>query len=272
MNITDMHIMFRQYAQQMGMQNVRAITPEQTDVLLNAVISDITNQLVRSNSDIRNEGVNDNNKIAQINSLRSLYSIKEYRLTTPNAVMELISSNASLGKMTSTSKFDVEDVLYVVDIAIQYKKGVITGYSGDDRHSESFADNSEETNYFPVRFVEESYLANTINDSILKHKITSPIVVVHDDLQFDLYIDKFIKTDTYRLKHDILPYKLKFSYIRKPIKVSYKDGIDCDLPESLHVDIVKGAVDLYTTSIQRGLYNSQQNSQQSQQQTNKHNQ
>ena len=34
MNITDMHIMFRQLAQQMGMQNVRAILPEQIDLLL----------------------------------------------------------------------------------------------------------------------------------------------------------------------------------------------------------------------------------------------
>mgnify|MGYP006955536998 CR=1 FL=1 len=29
-----MHVMFRQYAQQMGMQNVRAILPEQIDLLI----------------------------------------------------------------------------------------------------------------------------------------------------------------------------------------------------------------------------------------------
>ena len=35
MTIADMHINFRQYAQQMGMQNVRAILPEQIDILIN---------------------------------------------------------------------------------------------------------------------------------------------------------------------------------------------------------------------------------------------
>ena len=32
MTIAEMHVWFRQYAQQMGMQNVRAILPEQIDL------------------------------------------------------------------------------------------------------------------------------------------------------------------------------------------------------------------------------------------------
>ena len=47
MNIAEMHVWFRQYAQQMGMQNVRAILPEQIDVFINTSISDLVNQLVR---------------------------------------------------------------------------------------------------------------------------------------------------------------------------------------------------------------------------------
>ena len=35
MTIAEMHVWFRQYAQQMGMQNVRAILPEQIDLLIN---------------------------------------------------------------------------------------------------------------------------------------------------------------------------------------------------------------------------------------------
>ena len=35
MTTPEMHVMFRQYAQQMGMQNTRAILPEQIDLLLN---------------------------------------------------------------------------------------------------------------------------------------------------------------------------------------------------------------------------------------------
>ena len=44
MNTSEMHVMFRQYAQQMGMQNVRAILPEQIDLLLNTAVIDIVNK------------------------------------------------------------------------------------------------------------------------------------------------------------------------------------------------------------------------------------
>ena len=49
MNIADMHIMFRQLAQQMGMQNVRAILPEQIDLLLNTAIIDVVNEMHNDN-------------------------------------------------------------------------------------------------------------------------------------------------------------------------------------------------------------------------------
>ena len=41
MNIPDMHVWFRQYAQQMGLQNVRAILPDQIDLVINTSIIDI---------------------------------------------------------------------------------------------------------------------------------------------------------------------------------------------------------------------------------------
>ena len=46
MDISEMHKMFRQYAQQMGMQNVRAILPEQIDLFINNSISDTINQVI----------------------------------------------------------------------------------------------------------------------------------------------------------------------------------------------------------------------------------
>ena len=39
------------------------------------------------------------------------------------------------------------------------------------------------------------------------------------------------------------------------------ENVDCDLPESMHVDILKHAVDLYNTSIQGNLYAVQQQQQ-----------
>ena len=73
MDIQEMHVMFRQYAQQMGMQNVRAILPEQIDLLINNSINDTINQIVTQNIGITNDRViTDNSKLNQVNALKSL--------------------------------------------------------------------------------------------------------------------------------------------------------------------------------------------------------
>lgn len=279
MNIAEMHVWFRQYGQQMGMQNVRAILPEQIDVLINTSISDIVNQLVRENVGIRNDRViTDNSKIGQINALRSLYKVKELDMSSSNPFMEFLASNMIIGKM-SNKKADGTDVgttapdyLYLVDFALNYKV-TNTGYSGETGGaSPDFTPAAGrqivETNYFPVRLIEDAYLADTLNDFVLKNRIRTPIIVTYNDGTFDLYVDEFhAKTENsstyYTLDNNLVPYKFRMSYIAKPQKVKYATDIagtnvDCDLPESMHVDILKHAVDLYNTSMQGGLYNAQQ--------------
>ena len=71
-----MHQMFRQYAQQMGMQNVRAIMPEQIDLIINNSISDTINQVITQNIGITNDRViSDASKLNQVNALKSLYKV-----------------------------------------------------------------------------------------------------------------------------------------------------------------------------------------------------
>ena len=92
MNIAEMHVWFRQYAQQMGMQNVRAILPEQIDILINTSISDVVNQLIRENIGVVNDRVvTDNAKLNQINALRSLYKVAIIDMVPP----EVVSPHAS---------------------------------------------------------------------------------------------------------------------------------------------------------------------------------
>ena len=132
MNIAEMHVYFRQYAQQMGMQNVRAILPEEIDVFINTSISDIVNQLVRENLEVRNGRViADGTKINQINALRSLYKVVELDMATTTPFMEFNSADILTGKMSN--KYDNNGVidnvsstviptyLYLVDFAINYK-------------------------------------------------------------------------------------------------------------------------------------------------------
>ena len=103
-----------------------------------------------------------------------------------------------------------------------------------------------------------------VNDPILKNRFHSPIIVMTNDNVFELYIDTFKQNDDnrYFLIDNYIPYKLRMSYIRKPAKVLYGEdvnltNVDCDLPESLHVDIVKHATDLYRTAVFNGRYNQQ---------------
>ena len=76
MDIREMHQMFRQYTQQMGMQNVRAILPEQIDLIINNSISDTINQVITQNIGITNDRViSDASKLNQVNALKSLYKV-----------------------------------------------------------------------------------------------------------------------------------------------------------------------------------------------------
>lgn len=296
MNIPEMHVWFRQYAQQMGLQNVRAILPEQIDLVINTSITDIVNQIITQNIGITNDRIiTDNSKIGQINALRSLYKvllidsrnfdkddtsfIKRMYLnlsedkstpviefwkmpasngdpirlfntnTTPAATLNskeefdnAVKNNTYPGKVIKLKydlKFKSLDYLYIVDTSIDYINDDI------------------KTNYFPIRIIDDVYLADTLNDFVLKPRRRSPIGVIYNN-QLDLYLGENKEPGS-----DLITNNVRFSYIAKPAKVAYLadlggTNVDCDLPEYLHVDILKHAVDLYRIAVSGQLYNSQQ--------------
>lgn len=409
MTTPEMHVMFRQYAQQMGMQNVRAILPEQIDLLLNTSIMDVTNQVIKENIGITNDRViTDNSKIGQINALRSLYHVHYIEMSpVPSQIEEkrtfsFSASDRNTGRMTTDFKRVSDnnllpEYMFLVDFSLNYKK-VINGqgyngktgvsikgtynvltpngcinaseeylvknknitsevivevYSVDDedfinlkfivdtsitnnprlkctsegyttyflgvegtnthdssyggkhyvltktfndgdsdwnngviynplvinsnvRTSEYVAPSFEvdglETNYFPVRIIDDAYLADTLNDFVLKNRLRSPIIVTYNNNNnnnvFDLYIDKFNKTsdNRYVLEGGLVPYMLRMSYIGKPAKVKYgedigQENVDCDLPEYMHIDVVKHAVDLYRVALNGSMMAAQQQEQ-----------
>lgn len=269
MNIQEMHVWFRQYAQQMGMQNVRAILPEQIDLLINSSITDTINQIITQNIGITNDRViTDNSKLGQINALRSLYNVI---LVNANPVSNTSEQNVAnpfvRGEETQIftikadiSKFDTNfKYLYLVDLSINYKTKENNGIIGGNL-------NSIITNYFPVRLIDDAYLADTINDFVLKPRLRTPVAVVYNN-KLDIYIDDAVLTG---LPNNLNPYKLRVSYIAKPAQVAYKQdlggtNVDCDLPEYMHVDILKHAVDLYRISISGSLSAAQQQAQTQQQ-------
>ena len=269
MNIQEMHVWFRQYAQQMGMQNVRAILPEQIDLLINSSITDTINQIITQNIGITNDRViTDNSKLGQINALRSLYNVI---LVNANPVSNTSEQNVAnpfvRGEETQifTIKADINNFdtnfkyLYLVDLAINYKTKENSSIIGGNL-------NSIITNYFPVRLIDDAYLADTINDFVLKPRLRTPVAVIYNN-KLDIYIDDTVLSE---LPNNLNPYKLRVSYIAKPAVVAYKQdlggtNVDCDLPEYMHVDILKHAVDLYRISISGSLSAAQQQAQTQQQ-------
>ena len=259
MTIAEMHVWFRQYAQQMGMQNVRAILPEQIDLLINTSITDTINQIITQNIGVTNDRViTDNSKIGQINALRSLYKVIEVIADPDNGDEPFSEGNIDTIYNIVANFGDIDgepgqefDYLYLVDLAINYKTST-----------------NKITNYFPVRLIDDAFLADTLNDFILKPRVSTPIAVIYNN-KIQLYINDIVNTG---LPQNLTPNVLRISYIGKPAKVAYLSdvggtNVDCDLPEYMHVDILKHAVDLYRISIS-GALSGAQSQQQAQQQEN----
>ena len=162
----------------------------------------------------------------------------------------------------SNSELDPTDYGDIVNPLTHTNYSVVVNYVKPD-----FSPNAVVTNFFPVRIINDSFLADTLNDFVLKNRLRTPIIVTYNNGTFDLYIDEFIQTNgRYHLRNMLVPYQLRMSYVSRPAVVKYDEdlvgnSVDCDLPESLHVDILKHAVDLYTTSIQGSLYSAQQQQQ-----------
>lgn len=274
MTIPEMHVWFRQYVQQMGMQNIRAILPEQIDLLINTSITDTVNQIITQNIGVTNDRIiTDNSKIGQINALRSLYKVKIVNAipttTGPSSVTtpfiqgdetHILRMYATIKNFSGTSTGDF-DYLYLVDLALDYSN--LSSPTGTP---------TVLTNYFPVRLIDDAYLADTLNDFVLKPRMRTPIAVLYND-QLDVYVDTLTSG---KLPENLYPYKLRVSYIAKPAIVAYKSDlggadVDCDLPEYMHVDILKHAADLYRISTSGALSSAQQQAQAQQQENTRNN-
>lgn len=260
MDIPEMHRMFRQYAQQMGMQNTRAILPEQIDLLINNSISDTINQVITQNIGITNDRViSDASKLNQVNALKSLYkvwkgSIADVTIKGNEKTSYIISFQLPLNNFKTTGSYTDDknsstaiSFLYVVDLSINYKKSDFV------------------TNVFPVRIVDDQFVADVVNDFVLAPTMRSPVASIHDNL-IELYIDKADATpknsQPFTFK-GVSINELRLSYIAKPAVVRFAEdvngtNVNCNLPEYMHVDIVKHAVELYQIAKSGSLAAAQQ--------------
>ena len=254
MDIADMHINFRQYAQQMGMQNVRAILPEQIDNLINTSSMDVVGEIVNYNVRTTNDKtVTDNAKLANINSLRTLHKVITYNISNGGKVNSYkitpltLDSDAILG----TAK-----ALYFVDFSIRYTNDSV--------------DPATITDWFPIRIIDDASLADVLNDQILSPRMNTPVMIAYakdnaeDVSTFEIYLGKNNAAGLSAMAQTLKVKDIRLSYIKAPRQVKYNSGgtnIESDLPEHLQIPMLKHAVDLYRISVQGSLYANQQTQQ-----------
>ena len=305
-----MHVWFRQYAQQMGMQNVRAILPEQIDNLINTAIKDTIDEVINKNVGTTNDRViTDNAKLANINALRTLYKVKTIPVGDTKKVSEYGNNPYSF------SSGSIGEVLYFVDFSIRYsdtsdsisaartayanalnayilardtytasptkgnKTAMSTAYSTfitKETELKSAIENEDLTRWFPIRIIDDAYLADILNDWVLAPRMRTPAMVVYAsdisnvDSQFELYVGENNESGVSAIAATKYIAEIRCSYIKTPNKVAYLSdvggtNVDSDLPEQLQIPMLKHAVDLYRVSINGSLYSNQQNAQQNQQ-------
>ena len=263
MTISEMHVWFRQYAQQMGMQNVRAILPEQIDNLINTSTRDIIDEVIKLNVGTTNDRViTDNAKLANINALRTLYKVKTINIEDPSTIKDL----ANKPYIFDSQSLD-EVPLYFVDFSIRYSDRILDSGNQQD---------VVYTRWFPIRIIDDSYLADILNDWVLAPRMRTPVMVIYSNENnnqhstFELYVGENEESGISSIAENKWIGQIRCSYIKTPNKVAYLSDIggtnvDSDLPEQLQIPMLKHAVDLYRVSINGSLYANQQSNQQNQQ-------
>lgn len=218
MTIGEMHVMFRQLAQQMGMQTIRAILPSEIDACINIAINDVIKKLIAENlGSAGNEQVTIYNaRVGQINGLSTLS--KRLSLTAP------IKSNQ---RNCYTTYVPLDTVMYITAVEIGY----------------------EETNsFYDARVTQAELLGRTLEDYCNAPTYKSPVVVFLGQVgRVDIEVYTSFTGDS------LIPTKANAIVISKPAVVMYSDvegdGIDCDMPDYMHIDIVKAAAEIYLRSV-----------------------
>lgn len=221
MTIEEMHIMFRELGQQMGIQTTRAIFSEDIDICINLAIDAKARSIIQSNIGMSFDSkvVRDNTKLSPLNGLYTLYTTG------------VIEGTDISGKGNRFSPFNLN-----IDSSNVY---LYTGF--DCVYSE--------IDVVRCRIIERESIYDVFDDVCSRPSKRHPVVTIEGN-DTNLILNIYTGTNQTFVKPD----KLIYSYIRKPATVKYDEdnpinNINCDLPEFLHNDIVMLAIEFYIKSL-----------------------
>lgn len=148
-----------------------------------------------------------------------------YDASVTNAVSGVNTITKAIGRMPTATGLDdpintTTDVLYDDSQLVDYRTL-----------------NDSEREFTLNKFVQHDDISKLIEDPFNTTKYTSPLTTIRGDY-IDLYTSDIFIID-----------KVKITYIRKPQKISLSLGVDCELPEHCHQEIV----DMTVSSILEGI-------------------
>lgn len=218
MTIEEMHVTFRELAQQMGQQTVRAILSEDIDICLNAAIISKARSILKQNvgTIFPDKIARQNAAISPVNALRTLYKSKD-----------IIANITGTGTEVTPHQVEIstDGVMVFTGFSVSYNN----------------------TSLYDCRIIEAERLGQTLRDFCNRATKDAPIVTIfnaNDKIQLNIYTGKKATTPTL----------IRYFYINEPVKVYYDEDdvdacVDCDLPTYLHMEVVEDAIKYYLASV-----------------------
>ena len=222
-----MHELFRLLGQQMGIERVRGILPHSIDGYLNAAITEITNNLLRVNT-----------QQSGIQSGRYKILPQESLLTPINSVSTLYKEETIV--LNSLSDDDTNLIGFKSKDKILYLYDFVINYEGDGR-------------FRHCRFIEPNKVEETLDDYLNRASRRYPIITVvsvdeqKDEYKFEVYCGQSLYIETLKLRYIKVPNTVKYAVDDE--KNLTEEAVNCDLPIHLHKDVVELAVQKYFNSV-----------------------
>lgn len=252
MNIQKMHETFRTIGQQKGMQLIRAILPEEIDVYINDAIAEKTRAELIKSIDYSVKAYDNvlTSAMTNINLFKSLYRNARFELDIDKSNNLLKAYNANNGYheiAIPTIDCSLKDTIELQQGEYFINPMLYISFSVEyDDISKGASTNG--------RIIPLDALDNTLNDYCNSASKEYPIITIIGDPFLDnntesgsnLYDSSL---QLYTNKKNCKANFINIKYIKKPNVVDYKNGIDCDLADYCHYEIVELAVRKFLISV-----------------------
>ena len=212
-----MHQYFRVYGEQMGLELIRNILPEEIDIYLNTAINEKVREALSTSANIQyNDRISvQNNPITPISYIQTLY------------IMSVGLCQDKDDNILCINRTEYNIMMYLSFYCTYSLKEIIDGYK--------------------CRYIDANKVNDVLNDFCNGASREYPIISHYSTVnEKDGIKDNF---KIYNGEKDKYIGYVRINAIKNPAKVSLEDNVDCDLPDYVHTDIVQLACQKYFNTL-----------------------